>query len=81
MQKERGLQRAGDNGGPVNRPVQGVQPARVPKGVHDEREETEDVEVGGVGRGPASEQNVQADAEIDHRNQPHARVHRGVGIL
>ncbi len=48
VQKERRLQRARDDGAPVDRPVKGVQLAGVLEGVEDERCEAEDVEVRGV---------------------------------
>ena len=49
------------------------------KRIENERDDTENVEVSALGRGPASQQNVEAYAEIDQRDQAQAAVERTVG--
>ena len=79
MQEQRRLQQPGDHVRPVDDPVKVVQLAGVVERVKDERDQAENVEVRALGRGPASQQNVDADAEVDQRDQPQAGVERAVG--
>ena len=69
MQKERRLEGGGDDVRPVDGPVEQVESGGVFESVEDERDETEDVEVGGFGRGPSAEEDIQADAQVDHCDQ------------
>ena len=79
MQEQRRLQQPGDDVRPVDDPVEIVELAGVVEGVKDERDQAENVEVRTLGRGPASEQNVHADAEVDQRDQPQSGVERAIG--
>src|SRR5208283_516052 len=79
MQKQRRLQQPGDDVGPIDNPIEVVQFAGVMEGIEDERDEAEDVKVRALGRSPAPEQNVDADAEIDQRDEPQPRVERAIG--
>jgi len=65
VQKERRLQCVCDDVAPEDRPVQKVEPARVVKGVEDERGQAEDVEVRSARRRPAAEQDVYPDGQVD----------------
>ena len=81
VEEQRGLKRGGDDVGPVDDPVEGVELAGVLEGVEDEGDEAEDVEVGGFGGGPAAEQDVDADGQVDHGDEPEAVVDGAVGGL
>ena len=70
MQEQRRLQQPRHDVRPVDDPVKVVELAGVVEGVEDERDQAEDVEVRALGRGPASQQDVQANAEVDQRDQP-----------
>ena len=74
VQKEGWLQRVRADFAPVDDPIELVQLAGGPEGVEDERNQAEDIEVGGVGGGPASEQDVETDAKIDQRDEAEALV-------
>ncbi len=69
VEEECRLERISDNLAPVDSLVEGFRPAEVPERVEDERGEAEQIKVGGVGRGPASEEDVEADAEIDQGDE------------
>ena len=79
MQEQRRLQQPGDYVGPVHNPVEVVELAGVVERIKDERDQAENVEVRALGRSPASQQNVQANAQVDQRNQPQSAVERPVG--
>src|SRR5579871_6217942 len=49
------------------------------EGVEDERNEAEDVEVRALGGRPAPQQDVNADAEINQRDQSQAGIKRAIG--
>src|SRR5581483_12459415 len=49
------------------------------EGVEDERNQAEDEEMRAFGRRPAPEQDVDADAERNQRDQPQPGVKRAVG--
>ncbi len=53
--------------------------AGVLEGVEDEGGQAEDEEVGGFGGGPAAEEDVQADAEVDQGDEAEAVVDGAVG--
>ena len=79
MQEQRRLQQPCHHVRPVDDPVKVVELAGVVERVENERHQAEDVEVSTLGRGPASQQDVEADAEVDQRNQPQSDVERPVG--
>ncbi len=76
VEKQGGLQNPGGDVAPIDRPVEIVQLAGVLERIGNEGDEAENVEVGGAGSGPAAQQDVEADAEIDERNQPQPVVER-----
>ena len=78
VQEESRLQRAGDDVAPVHHLVEQVELARVEERVHHEGREAKDVEVQRVGRGPAAEEDIEADAEVDQRDQPEAGIDAAV---
>ena len=65
MEKERRLQRLGQHVDPENGPVERVELAGVFQRVERERNQAEEIEVSGARRGPAAEENVDADGQID----------------
>ena len=76
MQKDRRLKDRRDYVTPVDRPVKFVQLAGVLERVGNERHQAEDVEVRRARRGPAPQQYVNSDAEINQRDQPEPIVER-----
>ncbi len=78
VQEQRRLQQPRDDVRPVNDPVEVVQLAGVVERVEDERDQAENVEVRALGRGPAAQQDVKADAEIHQRDQPQPGIERAV---
>src|SRR5205807_9563570 len=79
VQEQRGLQHSGGDVAPIDCPVEIVELAGVLEGIGDERDEAKDVEVRGTGGGPAAQQDVEDDAEIDERNQPQPVIERTLG--
>ena len=65
MKEERWLQGLGDNIDPENGPVQRVQGPGVLECVPSERNQTEQVEMGGAGRSPAAKEDIDPDGEIN----------------
>ena len=74
VQKECRLQSLRRHVAPVDDLVEDVQLAGVFEAVEDERGQAEDVEVGGFGRGPASEEDVDSDTEVDERDKAQTLV-------
>src|SRR5271167_3657124 len=70
------LQHSGSDVAPIDRPVEIVELAGVFEGIGNEGDETENIEVRGSGSRPAAKQDVEADAQIDKRNQPQPVVER-----
>ena len=81
VEEERGLEEGREDFRPVDDLVEGVEFAGVLEGVEDEGGEAEDVEVGGFGCGPAAEEDVEADAEVDEGDEAEAVVDGTVGGL
>ena len=79
VEKQGRLQHSGSDVAPINRPIEIVQLAGVLEGIGNEGDEAENVEMRGTGSGPAAQQDVEADAEIDKRNQPQPVVERPLG--
>jgi hypothetical protein len=69
MEEQCRLQYPRDDIAPQDGPVKIVQLAGVLEGIGDERDQTKNVEVRGTGSGPAAEQDVDANAEVNERNQ------------
>ena len=69
VQKERRLKRLRRHVAPVDEPVEAARFAGGSEAVKDKRDQTEDVEVDGLWSGPAAEQDIDADAEIDQRDE------------
>ena len=74
VEKERRLHGRGDDVGPVDYLIEGVQLACVLEGVEDEGDQAENEEVGGFRGGPATEQDVQADEQVDNGDEAQAVV-------
>jgi hypothetical protein len=64
------LQRPCDDVRPVDRPVKGVELGAGVKGVQHERRQAEEIEVGRARCRPATEKDIQADQQVDERDQP-----------
>ena len=78
VQEERGLECVCADLAPLDDPVELVELAGGPEGVEDERNEAKDIEVGGMGGGPASQQHIEADAEIDQSDEAETLVDAAV---
>ena len=78
MQEERRLQQFGDDICPVDDLVKVVQLSGVVERIINERNQTEDIEVRRTWRGPAPQQHINADTQINQRNQPPGGIHRTV---
>src|SRR6185312_2715690 len=65
VQEERGLQRGRDVVAPQHPEIERIELAGVLERVEGERRQAEDVEMSGLRGGPAPEEDVQADGEID----------------
>src|ERR1700736_5159686 len=76
VQEQRRLQRPCGDVSPVDDPVERVQFRGVFERIKYKRDQTEDVEVRRFRRGPASEQHVDPDAQIDQGNEPQALIDR-----
>ncbi len=81
MEKERRLQGGRRNIAPIDDPVEIREPVGVFKGIEDERRQAEKIEVGGAGRGPAAEEDIEPDPEIDQRDKAEALVQAVVGRI
>src|SRR5690349_22495705 len=79
MQEQSGLQQLSNDVAPENGPVKRVVLAGAMERVQNERHQAENIKVRGFWGGPAAEQNVKADAEINKGNQPQSLVHGIVG--
>ena len=74
VQKQCRLQRSGQHLAPVDRPVEGVEFARVIERVQNKRGQAKDVKVRGARSRPPPEQDIQADGKVYQRNQPQSLV-------
>ena len=72
MQKQCRLQYPRSDIAPQDNGVKKIELAGVVKGIKDCGNQAEDVEMGGFRGSPAPEQNVNADPQVDQRNQPEA---------
>src|SRR4029077_1963217 len=79
MQEQSRLQHTCGNVAPEDGPVKGVQLAGVMKRVKNERHQAENIKVGGFGRGPAAEQNIKSDSQVDQGDQALAYLHGIIG--
>ncbi len=79
VQEQRRLQQPRDYVGPVHNPVEVVELAGVVERIENERYQAENVEVRALGRSPASQQDIQADAQVNQRDQPQSAVKRPIG--
>ena len=79
MQEQCRLQDPRDDVAPVNDPIEIVQFAGVLERIRDERNQAENVKVRGARRGPAPQQNVHADSQINQGDQPQPNIQRAVG--
>ena len=79
VEKQGWLQNSGGDVAPINDPVEIVQLAGVLERIGNERDDAENVEMRRPGSGPAAQQDVESDAEIDQRNQPQPVVERALG--
>jgi hypothetical protein len=73
------LQQPGDNVAPQNDRVKIVQLVYVFERIRDEGDQAENIEVRGTGSGPAAQQNVYANAQIDQRDQPQPVIEGPIG--
>ena len=76
MQKQRGLEQAGDDIAPVNAPIESVEFSGVVERIKNKRSQTENIKMQRTGRSPAPQQHIQADSKIDCRYQPQPDVER-----
>ena len=74
VQKERRLESRGDEISPVDGLVKAIEHTGVFEGVENERDKAENVEMGGLGSSPATEEDVDADGEIGERDQTEAVI-------
>ncbi len=81
VQDQGGLKGRGEDVAPVDHPVEGIELAGVVEGVEDERDQTEDEEMEGLRGRPAAEEDVEADGEIDQRDDALNLVDAAVGGL
>ena len=81
VQKERRLQRLGQDPAPVDGPVKGVEFARVVERIKDKRGQAKDVKVSRPGSRPPPEEDIEADGKVNQRNEPQALVLAAVGGL
>src|SRR5271157_1429929 len=78
MQEKRRLQQPGHHVRPVDDPVKVVELAGVVERVKDERHQAEHIEVSALGSGPAAQQDVQSNAEVDKCDQPQTAIQRSI---
>ncbi len=81
MEEEGRLQRLGHDIRPEDGPVQRVELAGVLERVPRERNQAEEVEVGGARGSPAAEENVEADDQVDEADEAQALVQAAVERL
>src|SRR6185312_2439179 len=79
MQKQSRLQQPRGDVAPIDRPVKLVQLSGELEGVKDERNQTENIEMRGTRRRPASQQNIKADAQVDQRDEAQPVIQRAFG--
>jgi hypothetical protein len=70
VQKQRGLQRRGNDICSQNSVVQPIQHAGVVEEVEDETDQAKDKKVRCLGRSPAPEKHIEPNGQIDQGNQP-----------
>src|SRR5208283_5968204 len=80
-EKECRLQRLGHDIRPEDGPVQRIELAGVLERVPRERNQAEEVEVGGAWGTPAAEENVEADDQVDEANEAQPLVQAPVKRL
>ena len=78
MQEHRRLQYPGNDIAPVDDPVEVVEFSGVVERVRDKRNYAENIEVRRTCRRPPSQQYVQADPQIDQRDETQIVVQRAV---
>ena len=78
MQEHRRLQYPGNDIAPVDNPVKVVEFSGVVERVRDKRNYAENIEVRRTRRRPPSQQDVQADSQIDKRDEAQVIVQRAV---
>ena len=81
MEEERGLKRPRDDVRPEDGLVNEVPLAGVFQSVQGERNETEQIKVKRAWSGPAAEENVNADREIDESDEAQAQVRAAIRWL
>src|SRR5271170_8059397 len=81
MQKERRLQRLGQDPAPVNGPVKAIEFAGVVERIQDKRGQTKDVKVSRPRSGPPPEEDIEANRKVDQRDEPQTLVLAAVGGL
>ena len=79
VQEKRWLQQPRDFIGPQDDPVKSVELAGVVKRVENERYQAENVKVRRAHGGPAPQQHIKTDAQVNERDQPQPIVHGALG--
>ena len=79
MKEEGGLQRLGQDIAPVDGPVEVVEPPGVVEGVEGEGNQAEEVDMERAGCGPAPEEDVESDGQIDEADDKGEVEHAAVG--
>ena len=79
VEEERGLQQPGDLVAPQDYPVEAVELAGKVQRVEDKRDQAEDIKVQGTDCRPAPQQYLEANAQVDERDQPQPIVHGALG--
>ena len=78
VQEQGRLQDPGNDIAPVNYPIEVIQFAGVLERIGDERNQAENIEVRGSGCGPATQQDVDADAQVNQGNQAQRIIQRAI---
>ena len=74
MQKQRRLQRLGQDLAPVDGPVKGIEFAGVIERIQDKRGQAKDVKVSRARSRPPPEEDIETDGKVNQRNEPQALV-------
>ncbi len=79
VQEQSRLQQPGHHVAPVDNPVKIVQLAGELEGVEDERDQAENVEMGGTRGRPSAQQHIEPNAQIDQSDETKPEVERAFG--
>ncbi len=78
VQEQCRLQHPCNNVAPINNPVKVIEFPGVLKRIRDERDDAKNIEVCRTGRGPAAQQNVQTNSQINQRNEAEREIEGSV---